>query len=49
VDGVFVAEVPAGVVTLTLVAPAERAGATALIWVSEFTVKLVALVVPKRT
>ncbi len=41
--------VPPAVVTATLTAPAEPAGASAVIWVALFTVKDVAAVVPKLT
>ena len=39
-----VAEVPDGVVTVTLTVPAASAGSTAVICVAEFTTKLVAAV-----
>ncbi len=42
-------EVPLGLVTVTLTAPAEWAGEVAVIWVSESTVKVVAAAVPKST
>lgn len=44
-----VREVPAGVVTLTTTFLAAWAGATAVIWLSEATVKLASAVEPKRT
>ena len=44
-----VADVPSGVVTVTLTVPAEPAGDMAVIDVAEFTVKLVAEVAPKST
>ena len=36
-------------ITVMSTVPAERAGAVAVIWVAEFTVKLVALVAPNLT
>ena len=41
--------VPLGVATVMLTVPSVCAGTTAVICVAEFTVKLVAAVVPKRT
>ena len=40
---------PPAVITVMSTVPAERAGAVAVIWVAEFTVKLVALVAPNLT
>lgn len=40
---------PPAVVTVMSTVPAEPAGAVAVIWVAEFTVKLVALVAPNFT
>ncbi len=44
-----IAEVPPGVVTVTSTAPAACAGAVAVIWVAESTVKVDALLVPNFT
>ena len=41
--------VPEGAVTLTSTAPGMLGGATAVIWVAESTLKLVASVAPKET
>lgn len=49
VNAPFDVTVPAGVVTAMLTAPAEPAGATAVICVALSTVKLVAAVLPKLT
>ena len=42
-------EVPSAVVTATLTAPADSAGAIAVIWLALFTTKLVALTPLKVT
>jgi hypothetical protein len=44
-----VADVPAPVATVTSIVAALWAGAVAVIWVEEFTEKLVAAVTPKET
>jgi hypothetical protein len=41
--------VPLGVVTVTSMAPVVPAGETAVIWLAELTMKLVAATVPKLT